>query len=351
MFQRRLRALHDLLGGPPGDLVRLQGGRNNLVFMFRARGETLVAKFYYPDEDDHRDRLGAEFRMLSFLWRCGMRRIPQPIAADPMNRIGIYRFVPGRHITISEIDASAIRQLGDILHELHDLSRGEGADSLPIAADGAMSVREFLRNLDQRIRRVRAAADGISGELGPDIKDIISRVQHSRDACAKRLAQDLSQTGWDATGALPRGGRALSTGDPGFQNVLQTSDGTLVMLDFEYAGWDDPAQIVGNICLHPAVPLAPELARIFLHQLAGVYGPSGHLIRRLRAIYPILLLRWSLVLLNEYLPPVNARRRYAMAPGDDDALEMAAQHATTADAILGGKDEALWWLQPAEDAR
>ena len=36
--------------------------------------------------------------------------------------------------------------------------------------------------------------------------------------------------------------RTLSPSDFGFHNALRTPAGTMVFLDFEYFGWDDPAK-------------------------------------------------------------------------------------------------------------
>ena len=54
--------------------------------------------------------------------------------------------------------------------------------------------------------------------------------------------------------------------------LLAASDKKLRFLDFEYAGWDDPAKLIGDFFCQPAIP-APhsEFERfVVLRQEAGV---------------------------------------------------------------------------------
>ena len=59
-------------------------------------------------------------------------------------------------------------------------------------------------------------------------------------------------------GPLGEADRVVSPSDFGFHNALRTEDGRLAFLDFEYAGWDDPAKLVCDFELQPAVP-APRV--------------------------------------------------------------------------------------------
>ena len=47
----------------------------------------------------------------------------------------------------------------------------------------------------------------------------------------------------------------MSPSDFGFHNALATPGGRLVFIDFEYAGWDDPAKLANDFFCQPAVPV------------------------------------------------------------------------------------------------
>ena len=83
--------------------------------------------------------------------------------------------------------------------------------------------------------------------------------------------------------------------------------------DFEYAGWDQPAQMLANACLQPEVPLPPECRGLFLEEMQQRLPGDGSLFRRLRLLYPLLSFKWSLIMLNEFLPVSGQRRSFAGA--------------------------------------
>ena len=54
--------------------------------------------------------------------------------------------------------------------------------------------------------------------------------------------------------SFPQRLRVLSPSDFGFHNALRRPDGTIVFVDFEYFGWDDPAKMMADAMLHPGNP-------------------------------------------------------------------------------------------------
>jgi hypothetical protein len=92
---------------------------------------------------------------------------------------------------------------------------------------------------------------------------------------------------------------------------LRLHDGTIVFLDFEYFGWDDPAKMVSDFLLHPAMELDDRLRRRFLRGVAeGFYG-YPELAGRIQALYPVFGLKWCLILLNEFATEHLQRRVFA----------------------------------------
>ena len=100
--------------------------------------------------------------------------------------------------------------------------------------------------------------------------------------------------------------------DFGFHNSLRQFDGSLAFFDFEYFGWDDPVKLTADVLLHPGTTLKPQLRSRFRVAAGEIYGndPSFH--KRLEALFPLIGLRWVLILLNEFL--AHARQGGAGAP-------------------------------------
>ena len=68
-----------------------------------------------------------------------------------------------------------------------------------------------------------------------------------------------------------------------------------------------------NALLLPEVPLPAAQHGVFVRELvARLVGARG-VASRLRLTYPMLALKWSLIMLNEFLPVSDVRRQFAGA--------------------------------------
>jgi len=104
--------------------------------------------------------------------------------------------------------------------------------------------------------------------------------------------------GLDTGREIMRSERILSPSDFGFNNILKREDGTLVYLDFEYFGWDDPAKLVADFYLQPEVPLPLRYREIFLEGALGNFGVASTWAKRLPLVYLLLSIKWCLIMLN-----------------------------------------------------
>src|SRR5439155_21002106 len=90
--------------------------------------------------------------------------------------------------------------------------------------------------------------DFVEGEFAPLLERVIpwseARLQSGGMSFEKEIAADQ---------------RTLSPSDFGFHNALRQADGRIIFLDFEYFGWDDPAKMIADFLLHPAMELSAEL--------------------------------------------------------------------------------------------
>jgi hypothetical protein len=133
---------------------------------------------------------------------------------------------------------------------------------------------------------------------------------------------DRAGIDWDMPLSADR--RILSPSDFGFHNALRRADGTIVFVDFEYFGWDDPAKLCCDFCMHPGSNLSEGLAARFEAGVQSVYGEDDPLFPARGRIMRLLCgLCWCLIILNEFLP--TPRRRRVLAGADDAATASRTQ--------------------------
>ena len=301
-----------LLGTGVGRLERLPGGGNNRLYHLRAQdGRDFALKTYA------RDRLGAEFGGLDFLWSRGERRVPRPIAADATAGPALYDWIDGEAVTTP--GPTDLATAVDFVAALRRAGEAPEARALPLASEACLSGREVLRQIAGRRTRLGAVGDPALRRFLLDRFDPL----HAR--LVGRLPLDPEPE------ILPET-RLLSPSDFGFHNALRRPDDALVFLDFEYFGWDDPAKLIADFELHPAMGLSPEMAHPFRAGALALFPDQPALGARVAALRPLFALRWSLIVLNPFLPQGRRRQDFL---ADGVALDALCQrHLATAEALL-----------------
>ena len=135
----------------------------------------------------------------------------------------------------------------------------------------------------------------------------------------------------DWTTSWPRRDRCVSPSDFGFHNALLGTDGTLKFIDFEYAGWDDPAKTICDFFCQPELPVPKSCQALFHDEIADLMEPPGRFRLRVELLLPVYRLKWCCIMLNDFLPAGNDRRRFAGTIADAEQkwrqLEKARQAA------------------------
>lgn len=319
-----------LLGRPTHALTRLAGGANSRVYRADTDAGPCAVKLYPSADGDTRDRLGAETAAASFLARHGVEGVPTVLATDRGQGMAAYRWLEGA--PVETVGAADIDAALDFLGTLHGLRRAEGADALPMASEACLSLNELIAQVERRRARLLEGADTLrgflDGEVGPVLAEAAVRARGGAE-------------GGGAT-ALPPALRTLSPSDFGFHNALRRPDGRLAFLDFEYFGWDDPVKLTADVLLHPGMTLTDEIRRRFADGARTLYGAGDPgFAARLAVTMPLYALRWSMIVLNEFLPERWEHRvRAGIAAGRAVVLDRQSTKArgllTTARALLHG---------------
>lgn len=285
-------------------------GGNNRVFTIVVDDRRLVAKWYYRHASDQRDRLKSEYAFLTCVRKAGITCVPQPVACDPLRGIGIYEHVEGKKFTTGDIDAQCVDQAAEFFCLLNKPATHQFARELPNASEACYSIRDHFRMVDLRIERlggipVVAAIDAAAREFADELRD---RWQQLKSSILRNSQADPTEILKD---------RCLSPSDFGFHNALLTSRG-IYFLDFEYAGWDDPAKMVGDFFSHPAIHVDEVHFERFLDTTMRYAANSAVMMVRARLLRPVFQTKWCCIILNDFLPEFALRRRFADATFDEE---------------------------------
>jgi hypothetical protein len=294
-------------------LQRITGGSNNRVFRLDAGGCSFCLKVYFRHAADSRDRLRTEFDFASFAWSKGLRGLPQPLAFDAALGAGLFEFVAGRKLAPAEVDAPAVSELIAFHRALNRHRDHPDAQALPPASDSCFSVADNIACIDRRLGRLTAIhADSA---LERDALQIVR--ERLAPACSRaKSALIRGAERQDQTVSLAQPERWLSVSDIGFHNALRANTGKIRLLDFEYAGWDDPAKTIADLFGQPEVPVPMAFFEPSLSAVAGDFAAPERMRARARLLLPLHRLKWCCIVLNEFLPVGGDRRAFA-ADGEE----------------------------------
>lgn len=303
--------LSELLGRSIISIQKIGGGRNSKVYRLTCEGsDQYAAKFYFRHSLDNRDRLGVEFSGLQFLWQNGVRCISRPIAADRDHGCAVYEYVYGNKISSQEVSDSDIDYAVHFLARLNELKTKKGSRNLHLASEACFSVMAIVNNIELRLNRlsIHRSDDKYFNALHEFLtNDFIP----SFDKIKRWCKSNLKQSGISIDTELPYEERTLNPSDFGFHNALRRGDGKVVFLDFEYFGWDDPAKMICDFLLHPAMELREELKQRFITNVLSHFRDHRHLAERVEIVYPLFGFKWCMIFLDEFVPEHLLRRRFA----------------------------------------
>jgi hypothetical protein len=305
-----LEAVVRLAGEPVRTVTRIGRGGNSKTYRVDcASGRSYAAKFYFQQTMDGLNRLEVEFTSLEFLWRNGERDVPQPLAMDRDSRIALYQFVEAEPIDSHSVTEREISQLVAFAVRLKKLSTAATADRLPCAAEACFSFAELHENIQSRLARLDSAV-GDAPSYSALRSFLDEELRPALDFAVERIKAEVGSAGWSAE--LPRAARTLSPSDFGFHNALRRSDGSVVLLDFEYFGWDDPAKLIADFVLHPAMELGDQAKHAYVRGMLECFADDADLPQRLALSFPLFAIKWCAILLNEFVPLFLQRREFAL---------------------------------------
>jgi hypothetical protein len=302
----------------PSSIIPLAGGRNNRVWRVDCGSESFLLKNYFWSESDPRDRLGQEWAFLNFLQSISSRKAPAPLAKDPSTRFALLEFIPGN--PPQDIGESDILDAAQFFAEIN--AQRAFAKNLPPVSEACFSIQAHLETTAARIDRLQQiqstseeheqAVLFIRGTLLPLWHELRKRIEALPDPARREI--------------LPPSERCLSPSDFGFHNALRQSNGTLRYVDFEYAGWDDPAKTLIDFTNQPDRLLPENLAVLFLEKTIPLFPNPDALHQRLALLTPLYQIKWACICLNAFFPqrPADLHRPLSLQLSRADVVASRA---------------------------
>lgn len=305
--------------GSVRQLTACTHGGNNRTYKVSTDQGLYIAKHYFNERDDKRDRLAAEYAFLCYARQCAPLSVPKPYYADRETGMALYEFVQGEPLSADEVGPNEVRQAADFFCALNNSLAEAQSFSLANASEAVFSIADHLNLVAKRIARL--AQINVSTDIDAMAITFVHQLHQRWQAIAEQLRSQCARERIDLNSCLSSAQRCVSPSDFGFHNALRTADGTLRFLDFEYAGWDDPAKMVGDFFAQLAVPVSPQYFEDFTQQVMQPFAAAETLIQRATLLRPVYQIKWCCIALNIFMPVHLSRRLFAQPTLHVDALK------------------------------
>jgi hypothetical protein len=294
-------------------------GGNNRTYKIKTDDGIFIAKQYFRNESDPRDRLATEFAFLSYSEKAAPGLTPRPLARDSKSGFALYEFIDGQPFRAGEITAEHVDIAADFYCALN-APQVRSSATLPIASEACFSIREHLELIEGRLNRLLAIElQDDDRSARPFFEELYVRWR----VLAREVEAHAADAGLDLSAPLAMAQRCISPSDFGFHNALRENTGAIRFLDFEYAGWDDPAKMAGDFFAQLAVPVPGIFFERFVEKTMLPFPDNKSLILRAGLLRPVYQIKWCCIALNVFLPVHLARRKFADPGVDAIALKRA----------------------------
>ena len=299
-------------------LELLQGGWNNRVYKLsypQDSGRPALLKHYYRAAQDQRPRLQQEYTFLTYTSTLALPT-PKALGYLESENLALYSWVEGS--SYEKVGLGEIMHALDFVKDLngwctrsnveHRLAIWQAVQDFPQASEACQSLSDHIQHLQARLTRLREIEpkDAQHAELQIWLMDSVEAVWLE---ILERI-QTVVKANPDLLRPLEPEEMCLSPSDFGFHNAMRTAAGP-IFLDFEYAGWDDPAQMLGSFFSQFEVPAPAQYFEDFAQHVAQWYNNPDWQLARMRLLWPLHRLRWLSIALNHFLPTAAERRRFA----------------------------------------
>jgi UDP-glucose 4-epimerase len=289
-------------------LDKVGKGKNSRVYKLRTDNGIYLGKQYFRTAEKTSERLEKEFSGLQYLAQNNIQTVPKPFYKDEIDDCAVYEYIEGDEIeSVSEKD---IEQLKQFVQEMIALTAKKPL--FPSAAGSCFCLHDIEKVILQRLDRLLSVKNASNKHTQLHAFLHQTFIPHYQEIInwTKKKAKENNIS---YTEPLADEYRILSPSDLGFHNAIRKNDGTIIFLDFEYFGYDDPMKLIADLLLHPAMDLTEEQKQEIVFKLMPLFNKDPMLKNRLPLAYNLFSLVWCLIFLNEFLETDYQRRVFASA--------------------------------------
>lgn len=294
-------------------ITPIGGGRNNLLYRATGTAGDLAVKFSLRDA---RDRAGREHGALLALQAAGLDLAPVPVLLDRKHYplpVVVQTWLGGEVSAAPPATDAEWQCLIEHLARVHTVTE-----------HGAR-----LR-LAPAVLNVRSAPDGLRA-----VREQLARLPRTaRPAALQALVRELERTRFPR---WPRPAAALCRGDSNISNFVRRPGGW-ASVDWEYAGWGDPAFDIADLSAHAAYAgVPPERWAWVTGEYCAMAG-SPAAAERIRVYHKIMAVWWiARIVRYQVETPQGKDRRLAAAPeGWEADMQAKYEHYVRTAEMLSG---------------
>ncbi len=279
------------MGAERSGIKRLNGGINNQVFLCTQGSSNWVLKGFPETRNGQTDRMKAEVEFLEFAEDIAPSFTPRLYHADWERRYIVQEFIEGDAFTPgakpSQESVQAAADFYKKINSNHQLAKHKIKQN---ACDGHASLRMHIQDARKRLNKLYQT------QLDKNTESVAKKVLNSLRSDFEKVkieTENLIGKG-KVLDEIPTAELCISPSDFGFHNAIQRPE-NICFIDFEYAGWDDPAKTVVDFALQPKVPVL-EMSTHLLKAAESI--SQADIGKRCIALKPILRVKWACIILS-----------------------------------------------------
>lgn len=278
------------MGSSEEAVSQLKGGINNLVFSIGTKNRQWVVKGYPAKEAGKRDRMQAELELLIYANMVAPGMVPRLIEIDRDRRCLILEYVRGssytRGCSPTPEDVNTAIKFFRRLNDNHVLAKQMISMD---AAEGFLSLRQHMSSVHERLSTM--GAEHLPAKFRVSASILLVHLKEQADRLENTLETMI--TAGEVDDQIDPETRCVSPSDFGFHNAIRTDKG-VTFIDFEFAGWDDPAKSYVDFILQPNVPIDYKTSSSTIRLLLNDCEPFNE---RVRILTQILQLKWLCIIM------------------------------------------------------
>ena len=275
---------------------------NNCLYILTTNTNKLILKEFLLSKNDNFSRIKNEVSFLSYANKYCGKFTPKILDFDYENNLVLYEYIEGKKLSPHDINETTLNQAINFFKDLN-LYRNN-AKYLSPAKDSRKSISGHIKLINSRVESInKICRNKVPNNLLLKLNVLWDRIVDTIKSDCIKLNLDMNYTLSDSE-------ICLSPSDFGFHNCLRANNKQLIFFDFEYAGWDDPAKLVGDFFSQISIPICQSHFDFFSSEINSILKIQNG-IERIKILRYAYRLKWICIVLNIFDKEIMNRRLFS----------------------------------------